>query len=116
MTERETGRDRPTGTDKARVKPGPAGGEAQDEDALFHTEPGPRIFGEGSYTDGGSNQEGNFKEREVSPGGARGSFDDAGGPGGEELLGGRRADQAAERSRRAREDKTTGPDESIDEN
>lgn len=45
------------------------------EQSLFDTDSGARIFGEGSYVEGGSNQEGNFKEREARPHGSRGSFD-----------------------------------------
>jgi hypothetical protein len=122
MTERQPGRDGSEGRQSPRARPDPAGtrpvpersGSERDEATLFNTDPGPRIFGEGSYAEGGSNQEGNFKEREASPQGSRGSFDDAGGYGGKQLLGGRKAGEAAEQSRRASDDKT-GPDETVDD-
>lgn len=58
-----------------------------DEEALFGGDPGPRLFGEGSYAEGGSNQEGNWREREMPPHGHYGGFSDAGGYGATELLG-----------------------------
>jgi len=119
MTERQPGRDDrqtrqnlPGKPDPARVEPVPERDPpAPDEQALFNTGPDRR---EGSYAEGGSNQEGNFTEREASPHGSRGSFDDAGGYGGTELLGGKHADEAAQRARKASDDKT-GSDESVEE-
>lgn len=121
MTEREPGRDESqrqtprVKPDPGRTPPAPArGSSAPDEQTLFNTGAGGRLFGEGSYAEGGSNQEGNFKEREATPQGSRGSFDDAGGYGGTELLGTQRADEAAQRARKASDEKT-GPDESLED-
>lgn len=123
MTERQPGHDDrpirqnpPVKPDAAPTRPVPKrGSSAPDEEALFNTGTGGRLFGEGSYAEGGSNQEGNFEEREARPQGSRGSLDDAGGYGGTELLGGgATADDAAERARKASDDKT-GPDESLED-
>lgn len=122
MTERQPGRDDrqirqtpPVKPDTAARKPIPGRSSSPpDEATLFNTDSDRRIFGEGSYAEGGSNQEGNFKEREATPEGSRGSFDDAGGYGGKELLGSKGADEAARRARQAADDKT-GPDESLED-
>ncbi len=58
-----------------------------DEETLFGGGSGPRLFGEGSYTEGGSNEEGNWEERDVHPHGRDGRFSDAGCFGATELLG-----------------------------
>ena len=58
-----------------------------DEEALFGSGPGPRLFGEGSYVEGGSNEEGNWQVRDAHPHGRDGHFSDAGGFGATELLG-----------------------------
>lgn len=120
MTERQPGRD---GNDDRKVpaaKPEEADSELipdpndpmPDEADLFNTGPGPRLFGEGSYSEGGSNEEGNFEERAASPHGGLGSFDDAGGFGGTELLGERGSDEAARRRRKV-SDEEAGPDEPV---
>ena len=122
MTERQPGRDDrpirqspPAKPEPVRGRPAPKrGSSTPDEQALFNTDSDRRIFGEGSYAEGGSNQEGNFKERDATPEGSRGSFDDAGGYGGKELLGEKGAEEAARRAREASEHKT-GPDESLDD-
>ncbi len=121
MTERQPGRDSREKPKSSRAKPQAAGnqpvpnrgGSTPDEQTLFNTDSRERIFGEGSYAEGGQNQEGNFKEREASPQGSRGSFDDAGSHGGRKLLGGKPANEAAERSRQTSE--KSGPDETIDD-
>jgi hypothetical protein len=58
-----------------------------DEEKLFGAGRGPRIFGEGDYASGGTANEGNFEVSDRDPHGSYGSFDDAGGYGGTELLG-----------------------------
>ena len=59
-----------------------------DEEVLFDAGgAGPRLFGEGSYAEGGSNEEGNWEARETRPHGHHGGFSDAGGYGATELLG-----------------------------
>lgn len=67
--------------------PDPACGSNPDEEALFGAGTGPRLFGEGGYADGGSNQEGNWERRATHPHGGYGRFSDAGGPGATQLLG-----------------------------
>jgi hypothetical protein len=64
-----------------------AGPPPPDEEALFGGQPSPRLFGEGSYSEGGSNEEGNWEERNAHPHGRYGRFSDAGGFGATELLG-----------------------------
>ena len=60
---------------------------ASEEQEFFLAESGRRLFGEGSYAEGGSNEEGNFESRDTNPHGGYGSFTDAGGYGATELLG-----------------------------
>lgn len=57
------------------------------EETLFGGGSGPRLFGEGSYAEGGSNEEGNWQERDAHPHGRDGRFSDEGGFGATELLG-----------------------------
>jgi hypothetical protein len=122
MTERQPGRGDSDDRKYPAAKPKQAGSEpipdgdsdpSPDEEALFFTDSGPRLFGEGSYSEGGSNEEGNFAEREASPHGGLGSFDDAGGFGAAQLLGEHEA-EAARRRRRA-SDETKGPDETVED-
>jgi len=123
MTERQPGREGPRNAQKPQIKPGVPGrdpssgggsGPVPDEEVLFRTDTDRRIFGEGSYAEGGSNQEGNYKKREASPHGSEGSFDDAGGYGGTELLGQYTAEEAARRAREASEERS-GPNETVDD-
>ena len=58
-----------------------------DEEVLFGGGSGARLFGEGSYAEGGSNEEGNWEERDSHPHGRYGHFSDASGFGATELLG-----------------------------
>lgn len=64
-----------------------APGEVCDEAELFSGGPGPRLFGEGSYSTGGSVAEGHYALPDANPHGGYGSFGDAGGLGSSELLG-----------------------------
>ena len=120
MTERQPGRDGrddrknpPANPNQTAGQPDPERSDSSpDEQALFFSDSGPRLFGEGSYSEGGSNEEGNFEGRQASPHGGLGSFDDAGGFGATQLLGDRQAEEAAERRRRANEEKTD-PDGSV---
>lgn len=59
------------------------------EEALFRSESSPRLFGEGNYAEGGSNEEGNYEVRDANPHGSSGGFSDAGGFGATQLLGDR---------------------------
>ena len=122
MSERQPGRDGSDDRNYPAAQPEQAGSETipdspdssdpiPDEQALFFTDPGPRLFGEGSYPEGGSNEEGNFEARETSPHGGLGSFDDAGGFGATQLLGEHDV-EAALRKRRA-SDETKDPDETA---
>lgn len=119
MTERQPG---PDGSDDRKyppAKPEQAGSEPSpdtadpipDEQALFFNDSGPRLFGEGSYTEGGSNEEGNFEGREASPHGGLGSFDDAGGFGSTQLLGEHEAEAA--RRKRLASDETKDPEKTA---
>jgi hypothetical protein len=105
----------PANPEQAASEPIPESSDSiPDELALFDTGPGPRLFGEGSYAEGGSNEEGNFLARTANPHGSIGSFDDAGGPGSTQLLGQRHSHEAAQRSRQANDEKT-GPDEPVED-
>ena len=125
MTERQPGRDGNDDRKDPAAKPKQVGSEPipdpddpipddpiPDEADLFNAGSGPRLFGEGSYTEGGSNEEGNFEAREASPHGGLGSFDDAGGFGAAELLGERHGDEAARRRRKPSDDEAA-PDEPV---
>jgi hypothetical protein len=103
MTDREPGHGRnrhrndAAASKRAGAKPAPAQGAARHaqtpvlgEEELFGSDPGPRVFGEGAYRSGGPADRGNFSARRATPHGSIGSFDDAGGAGGTELLGQRK--------------------------
>lgn len=106
-----TTRDEPAGPVEARPDVDSVEAKRAEHTAnLFPSAPGARLFGEGSYLTGGSPAEGNYAPPDPNPLGGYGSFDDAGGVGSTELLGGKTPDgQEAHDDRGAADATPSGP-------
>lgn len=107
-----TTRDEPAGPVEGPVEARPDVDSVEAKRAehtanLFPSAPGARLFGEGSYLTGGSPAEGNYAPPDPNPLGGYGSFDDAGGVGSTELLGGKTPD--GQEAHDDRDDSGTNP-------